>query len=227
MLLQKNTNVRNDIADLKGKRLVITSEIDQGKRFAENLVKDLTGGDDITARHLYQEQFTFKPVFKLWIYGNHKPIIRGTDEGIKRRIKLIPFNNTIPEAKIKSRDRIIREIKSELPGILCWALEGFNKWRENGKLIFPEEVKAATNEYFNEMDLIQNFINDSIIVDKDSKIKVKDLFDHYTKYSEENGDKPMSSRTFSQALKEKGLNNSPGTKNVYYWNGISIKNECE
>jgi len=227
LLQQKNVIVRNDIADLYGKRLVITSEIDEGKRFAENLVKDLTGGDDITARHLYQEQITFTPVSKFWIYGNHKPVIKGTDEGIKRRFKLIPFKSIIPEEKIKSRYEISQNMKAEMPGILIWCLKGFNDWREDGKLIFPEEVKEATKEYFNEMDLIQNFIDDCIIVDPYSKSKVKDLYDIYKQYSEENGDRPMGSRNFSKALKEKGFQNSPGTNNVYYWDKILIKNESE
>lgn len=224
IMMQKNVSVRNDIADLKGKRLVVTSEIEQGKRLAESLVKDLTGGDDITARHLFQEHFTFKPVFKLWIYGNHKPIIRGTDEGIKRRIKLIPFNNIIPEDKVRSRDSIMIEIKAELSGILNWALTGFNKWRENGRLIFPEEVKEATKEYFDEMDHIQNYIKDRIDeTDPTAKIKVKDLYEDYKKYSEDNGEIAISNKLFSKALKEKGYHNEKGTGNYYFWGKISLK----
>lgn len=225
ILQQKNSSVRNDIADLKGKRLVITSEIDQGKRLAESLVKDLTGGDDITARHLYQEHFTFKPTFKIWIYGNHKPIIRGTDDGIKRRIKLIPFNNKIPEDKVRTRDEIMIVIKSELSGILNWALKGYNKFKENGKLIFPDEIKEATKEYFNEMDHIQNFINDCIIKDPDSRIKVKDLYETYKKYSEDNGEIAISGRAFSKGLKEKGFTNEKGTGNYYFWKEISLNED--
>lgn len=222
LMIQKNVSVRNDIADLKGKRLVITSEIDQGKRLAESLVKDLTGGDDITARHLFQEHFTFKPVFKLWIYGNHKPIIKGTDEGIKRRIKLIPFTNIIPEDQIRSRDSIMIEMRAEVSGILNWALEGFNKWRENGKLIFPVEVKDATKEYFNEMDNIQNFINDCIKKVSGKHTLHSELYEKYKKYAEENGDIILSKRNLSKALKEKEYTNEAGTGNLTQWKDISL-----
>lgn len=222
LMIQKNVSVRNDIADLKGKRLVITSEIEQGKRFAESLLKDLTGGDDITARHLFQEHFTFKPVFKLWIYGNHKPIIKGTDEGIKRRIKLIPFTNIIPEDQIRSRNSIMIEMRAEVSGILNWALEGFNKWRENGKLIFPDEVKEATKEYFNEMDNIQNFVNDCIKSDPGKLTSNKDLYDRYKAYAEENGDIILSKRNLSKALKEKGFSDRRGTGGLYNWKDITL-----
>ena len=222
LMVQRSDKIRNDIADLKGKRLVITSEIEQGKRFAESLVKDLTGGDDITARHLRQEHFTFKPVFKLWIYGNHKPIIRGTDEGIKRRIKLIPFTNTIPADQERSRESIMIEMKAEVSGILNWALEGFNQWREKGKLIFPDEVKEATKDYFNEMDQIQNFINDCIKNDPGEHTSVKDLYDRYKKYAEENGDTILTQRKLNPALKEKGFSTFSGTGNLTQWNDISL-----
>ena len=222
LMMRKNVSVRNDIADLKGKRLVITSEIDQGKRLAESLVKDLTGGDDITARHLFQEHFTFKPVFKLWIYGNHKPIIRGTDEGIKRRIKLIPFTNIIPKDQERVRESIMIEMRAEVSGILNWALEGFNQWRENGKLIFPEEVKEATKDYFNEMDQIQNFINDCIKNDPGNHTLHSELYEKYKKYAEENGDIILSKRNLSKALKEKGYTSKAGTGNLTQWNDISL-----
>ncbi|MBK9402905.1 MAG: hypothetical protein IPN57_00005 [Ignavibacteria bacterium] len=179
ILQQKNNNIRNDIADLKGKRIVITSEIADGRHLAESLVKDFTGGDYITARRLYQDYFTFKPFFKLWVYGNHKPIIRGTDEGIKRRIKLIPFTVTIPSKEVRSRDSIIAEIIPELPGILNWALKGFNKWRENGSLCFPSEVSMATENYLKEMDRVQNFVNERCNVGVNYQMKVKDLYEGY------------------------------------------------
>lgn len=227
LLLQKvGKSVNNDIAILKGSRLVIGSEIEGGRRLAESLIKDLTGGDDITARFLFKENFTFKPQFKIWIYGNHKPEIRGNDLGIKRRIKLIPFTVTIPENQLLLRDDIMMEIKKELPGILNWILEGFNQYKLLG-LKDPEEVRNATNEYFDEMDILKEFINSSCDVETESNlIELKELFNHYKSYCQESEEQIIkTSRHFAKLLRERGYkvtNNKQYQNNVYCY-GITKK----
>ncbi|MHC4215333.1 MAG: DNA primase family protein, partial [Planctomycetota bacterium] len=127
--------VPTEIATLPGSRMVLTSEIAENHFMAENLLKDLVGGDTITARHLYGQWFSFRPKFKLWIYGNHKPRIKGTDEGIWRRIKLLPFTARILDEHI---DPYLEEkLMVELPGILNWMIDGLAGWQSNGRLIEP------------------------------------------------------------------------------------------
>ena len=134
----------HEIARLHGARLVVSSETREGDRLAESRIKDMTGGDTLTGRFLYHEAFDFVPRFKLWMFGNHLPQIRGTDRGIWRRVRLIPFNVEIVETK---RDRHLQEkLGQELPGILNWALEGCMNWQRE-ELKSPVAVKSATAEY--------------------------------------------------------------------------------
>lgn len=100
-----------------------------GRRLAEGLVKQLTGGDTVSARKLYSEFFQFRPEFKLWLAANHKPVIRGTDQAIWRRIRLIPFTVTIPEQE--QDPDLVRKLTAELPGILRWAVDGCLAWQRS------------------------------------------------------------------------------------------------
>lgn len=224
LLLKDSGNINNDIASLKGIRLVIGSEIERGRRLAESLVKDLTGGDDISARFLYKEFFSYKPQFKLWIYGNHKPEIRGTDLGIRRRIKLIPFTVTIPESKLLDRDEIMKQVRDELSGVLNWILQGFNQYKKF-KLKEPDEVKDATSEYFDEMDILKNFIETDCIVLKSAEIELKELFQHYQDYCKYNNDVQLikTSRQFAKLLRERGfkVKNNLQKKNKIYCFGLT------
>jgi putative DNA primase/helicase len=147
----RKSSVRNDIARLHSARLVTAIEVGEGKRFAEELIKTLTGGDTVAARFLYREFFEFKPRFKVWLAANYKPEIRGTDYAIWRRIRLIPFTVTIPpEEQIPD---LAEQLKEELSGILNWALEGLRDWLANG-LQPPPEVTEATEAYRAEMDIV-------------------------------------------------------------------------
>jgi putative DNA primase/helicase len=126
-------DIPNDLARLAGARFVTVSETSEGQRLQESLIKDVTGGDTISARFMHREFFDFKPQFKLWMRGNHKPQIRGTDEGIWRRIHLIPFLVTIPK---REQDKgLVDKLKRELPGILNWALGG----------VLPGRSKVSTH----------------------------------------------------------------------------------
>jgi len=225
LTIKKSEGINNDIASLKGSRLVISSEIEQGKRLKESLIKDLTGGDDIVARFLYGEYFTFKSTFKLWIYGNHKPIIRGLDMGIRRRIKLIPFEVTIQDTELKTREEIKNIMQKETSGILNWILEGFVDWRKYG-LLEPNKVKLATDEYFEEMDCVKNFLNEKCQkgeVEKSLKISLKNLYELYTEFNTKNGDIVLSKREFENYLKQKGFEVMIGTGNIRYWKNLFIR----
>jgi putative DNA primase/helicase len=130
-LVQNHDTVRNDLADLYGVRYGSTSEVQEGQRFSEGLVKQLTGGDRIKARFLFQEYFEFVPQFKLFLACNHKPIVRGTDLAIWERIKLVPFTVTIPP---EERDTDLgTKLRAELEGIFAWAVRGCLAWQQAGR----------------------------------------------------------------------------------------------
>ncbi len=140
----RNQGASNDIARLAGCRLAIAAELEENVSFAESRIKALTGDDTISARFLFKELFDFRPTHHFWISGNHKPNIRGSDLGIWRRIRLLPFTVTIPDEK-KDR-RLVEKLGVELPGILNWALEGCIHWQSEG-LTTPRCVKDATDQY--------------------------------------------------------------------------------
>src|SRR3989304_7747035 len=217
---KEERSVNNDIARMQGKRFVSAIEAEGERRLSEVLVKQLTGGDTVTARFLFAEFFEFSPQFKIWLACNHKPIIRGTDHAIWRRIRLIPFTVTIPEA---ARDKHLTEkLRAELPGILAWAVQGCLTWQKTG-LQTPEEVKSATNEYQDCMDTIGAFISECCILTPEVRSKASDLYEVYKKWCEAGGEYALNQRSFGLRLTEKGLDHVKSSGN--YRKGIGIKLE--
>ena len=201
MLKQYGSGIPNDVARLVGMRFVAISETEQGQRMAESQIKDMTGGDRVTARFLRKEFFDFKPEFKLWIRGNHKPRITGTDDGIWRRIHLVPFEVQIPEAE---RDgALVDKLRAELPGILAWAVEGARKWAQTG-LQVPDKVKAATAEYREDMDRLADFIAEACVTGAGFSAYSGQLYSAYKAWCDTSGDSPMSQTAFGLALAERG-----------------------
>lgn len=219
-LVKNQDRVNNDIARMQGKRLISAIEAEGERRLSEVLVKQLTGGDVITARYLYGEFFEFKSQFKIWLACNHKPVIKGTDHAIWRRIKLIPFNVTIPE---QERDKkLVEKLQAELPGILAWAVQGCLEWQREG-LSEPQEVKLATDRYQAEMDILQAFIDDCCIVNQEVKARSGILYNRYKKWCEDNNESALTNIQFGRRLSEKGFSVSHSSGN--WRNGIGIKNE--
>jgi len=211
--------VRNDVARLCGARLVSTTETGQGKRLDENLVKKLTGGDTQTARFLFREYFEFVPAFRPWLATNHKPEIRGTDLAIWRRIRLVPFDVSIPEGE---QDATLPErLRAELPGILNWALEGCIAWQAYG-LGAPEEVKQATAAYRAESDAVGQFLEACCILGDAFAVKSSDLRDAYVAWCAAERETALTSRAFADRLKEKGLVSDRGAKGARHWKGIGL-----
>lgn len=162
MASSKGRSVRNDIARTSGARLVKSVEADEGERLSEALIKQLTGNETVSARFLYQEGFDFKPQFKLWLGTNHKPKIIGTDDGMWRRVKLIPFEKQVPPAE---QDRaLIDKLKAEASGFLNWALEGLRKWQDHG-LQEPEIILSATNTYREAQDTVKQFLGERCVLE--------------------------------------------------------------
>jgi len=213
ILLRRSGTIPNDIARLRGARFVSTTEIEGGRKMAESLIKSLTGSDTIVARFLFSEFFEFIPEFKLFIGTNHKPVIRGTDLAIWRRIRMIPFNRTFAEDE--QDKNLADELKTELPGILNWALKGFHKWQNDG-LKAPEEVKTATEEYRIESDTLLQFLEDNIVEDKNEMVKASDLYQNYLWWCEENGEKHIKNTLFGAAILEKGFDRIRKKDGKYY-----------
>jgi putative DNA primase/helicase len=195
-------DIPNDLARLAGARFVTVSETSEGQRLHESLIKDVTGGDTISARFLHREFFDFKPQFKLWIRGNHKPQIRGTDEGIWRRIHLIPFLVKIPKEE-QDKD-LVEKLKGELPGILNWALEGCRAWQAQG-LNPPELVTEATRAYRSELDVVGRFLEECCTENKNAESRASDLYGRYTSWCEGVGETAATQTAFGKALSEKGF----------------------
>ncbi|WP_034172758.1 phage/plasmid primase, P4 family [Listeria monocytogenes] len=200
LMVKKNDNVNTDIARLSKARFVTSSEPNEGFRFDEGLIKQLTGGDKVTARFLYAEEFEYTPKFKIWVSTNHKPIIRGTDDGIWRRLVLIPFDVQIPEEKV---DKDLKyKLLREAPAILNWMAEGAYMWMQEG-LEMPDKLKAASKAYRTEMDVIEQFIEDECKRVDDGRVKANELYSVYKNWANENNAYKMSNKDFGQKMKEK------------------------
>lgn len=221
--VEKNSNdsVRNDIARLDKTRLVIANEGQHGARLDEGMVKQITGGDEITARFLHREFFTFKPKFKVVLVTNHKPVISGNDHGIWRRVVLVPWSVTIPTER---RDRRLADkLEAELPGILAWALEGLQKYLEAGLSELPMALVKANADYRKDSDVIGLWINDCAELDKYAKTPLRDVYNSYKGWADENGHKPMASKSLGDRLKERGVTDVRiGAAGTRGWSGIRL-----
>ncbi|MBZ0096989.1 MAG: DUF5906 domain-containing protein [Sulfuricella sp.] len=202
LMVQHNAGVRNDIARLRGVRFVTAIETEDGQRLAESLVKSLVGGDTISARFLYGEFFDFKPQFKLFLAANHKPIIKGDDYAIWRRVRLVPFEVTVPEAEWDMA--LPEKLRAELPGILNWAIEGCLEWLRTG-LRAPAKVLAATAEYRGEMDFMQQFFDECCHIEPKAAAGATELYKAYQQWAEDNTGWCLSQTKFSLKLMERGF----------------------
>ncbi len=218
LLIQKNVESHpTGLAELLGSRFVSTTEVEEGRRMAETLVKQMTGGDRQKGRFMRQDWFEFEPTFKLWLAANHRPVIRSTDYGIWRRIRLIPFEVTIsPKDQDKS---LLKKLKSEFSGILAWAVKGCLDWQREG-LSEPAEVTQATSSYKTDMDILGSFIADRCVVHPDALINVARLYAIYIEWCESNKEVRMSKRQFGSQLDERGLVRRRGAKGIRLWTGI-------
>jgi putative DNA primase/helicase len=196
-LMVKRTSATNDIARLQNVRIVIANEVEDGSLLAESLVKNMTGGEAMAARFHYAEFFEFVPKFKLFIAGNHKPTVRGRDDGIWRRIRMIPFEVTIPPEK---RDKHLQEkLLAELPGILNWAIKGCMVWQKRG-LREPAVVTVAVTSYREEMDVIGQWLGECCKFDPLFECKAGEAYLSYKFWSDRSGYKPMAAGTFGREL---------------------------
>ncbi|PGW24526.1 DNA primase [Bacillus thuringiensis] len=216
---KKETGANNDIARLVGSRFVSAIESEDGEQLSEAFVKQITGGEPVLARFLRQEFFEFIPEFKVFFTTNHKPVIKGVDEGIWRRIRLIPFNLQLPKEK---RDKKLPEkLSLEMPGILNWAIEGCLKWQQSG-LNDPSIVMKATGDYKEEMDILGPFMFECCFKREDVQVEAKDLYEVYANWCFKNGEHQLKNRAFYRILESQGFKRERGNRNKYYIKGVTL-----
>jgi putative DNA primase/helicase len=193
----------DELAGLPGVRMLFGSETADGVKLNEKLVKDLTGGDTLRGRRLYHDGFDFRPVCKLWMFGNHKPEICGTDHGIWRRVLLVPFTACISN---QEQDRQLAvKLSAELPGILNWALAGLRQYHDHG-LAPPQCVTAATNEYKSDQDTLGDFIDECLERGQGFTVSKGDIYQAYERWARNGGQRlPLTSKRLSRQLKERGF----------------------
>src|SRR5215208_2414346 len=193
LLLAKRGSHPTELADLFGARFVASVEVDEGRRLAESLVKQLTGRDPIKARRMREDFWQFGPTHTVFLATNHRPEVRGTDHAIWRRIKLVPFEVTIPESE--QDKRLAEKLRKELPGILAWIVRGCLEYQRNG-LGEPEEVKAATEGYRSEMDVLAAFIEDRCVVHPKAHVGATPLYRAYKDWCEDAGESQLTQTKF-------------------------------
>lgn len=211
-MASRNDRHPTELAMLRGARLVVASETEQGRSLNESRVKELTGGDLITARDLFRPFFTYKPQFKVILTGNHKPSLKNIDEAIRRRLHLIPFTVTIPAER---RDKELQnKLLLERDGIFEWALAGCLEWQRNG-LRPPECVRQATDEYFEAEDAIGRWIEERCVQTPQAKSLTSELFSDWKHWAEAVGEDAGTQRRFSDLLL---------SRNVQKWrNGVGLR----
>ncbi len=210
-----------EIAWLQGARLVISVEPDEGKQWNESRIKLFTGGDRVVARYMRQDPFEYVPQFKLFIAGNHKPGLRSVDEANRRRFRLLPFNVTIPESE---RDTELKDkLRDERGGILQWMIEGCLAWQSK-KLQMPDTVRDATANYFEDEDVVSQWIEECCEKEGPQWTSVADLFEDWRMWCEINGEYVGSKKQFSENLQNHGFKRAP-TGKARGFRGIGLKGQ--
>jgi putative DNA primase/helicase len=209
-------NHPTDLAMLRGARMVMVSETEEGRAWAESRIKLLTGGDKIRARFMRQDFFEYMPQFKLNFIGNHKPVLKNVDDAAKRRINMVPFLFKPPNVDFKLQEKL----QQEGPGILRWMIEGCLDWQKNG-LIRPPVVINATAEYFAGEDTLSTWIKDCCKSIGYGGTESSVLFANWQKWALKAGEDPGSQKRFSQALEGKGYAKDPKARHATF-NGIAL-----
>jgi putative DNA primase/helicase len=191
-----------EMAKLCGARLVTASETEEGRRWSEARIKDLTGGDMIDARYMRQDFFSFYPRFKLLFTGNHMPTLRVVNKAITRRFNRIPFTWTIPSDQINNN--LAAELKQEAPGILAWMTEGCLEWQRIG-LCPPKVVTDATESYLESQDVLGEWRDECCVKDAQAWVSTTDLFNSWKPWAEEREERPGSETTFAARLEDRGM----------------------
>jgi putative DNA primase/helicase len=219
---------RGDLAVLEGTRFVSVNELEENKSFDESLMKSMSSGasEPIRVRRMYEEEFNLYPQFKIWLSTNKLPKIKGSDDGIWRRVRKIPF-----EHKFSGADKDVyffeNKLVPEMSGILNWAIEGCLKWQQEG-MDLPEVVKIAVEEYKSDMDKLGGFITECCVVGERFRIGASQLYQAYETWCKDNGERSMTSTSFGKSIKNKKIDKKrAGIGFFYYGIGLNDNRDIE
>ncbi|KQV27587.1 DNA primase [Rhizobium sp. Root1203] len=214
-----------DLARLLGRRLLRVKELPEGEDLKENLVKELTGGETITARDLFAGYMDFDPIFVVIMSGNGYPKISGNDDGIWRRMAVVHWPVKVPEAERREFEDMLGYFRPEYPGILNWLIEGVRIYLKEG-LVIPDAVRSATQDYRDDMDRTSAFVARCIVRDETADpLQAKFLYSAYCRFTEDEGGKPMNVTAFGRAMSKKFKKDT--TQRLHYYNGIRLRDVPE
>jgi len=220
-LLIKRYSGHSDKARLVGSRMVVAIEAEKGERLASASIKNMTGGDRMTARFLYKENFEFYPTFKIFLVANDKPLIRGEDSAMWERVKLIPFKQFIP---LGERDKDLGEkLKEEGKGILAWMVQGCLEWQKRKDLLEPQEVSTETAIYRSQMDILGDFLDDCCIIDRTARVAHGDLYQAYEEWCQQNDEEPVTKKMLTVELQSRNFISKRGHAGKKVWHGLTLK----
>lgn len=221
---------RNDVARLAGARLVVSIEVDEGKKLAEGLVKTLTGGDTVTARFMYREAFSFRPQMKLWLAANHAPKVKDDDEAMWRRILRVPFERVVPKEKRDPRVKAtLRDPQQGGPAILAWAVRGCLAWQREG-LGIPPAIEQATQAYRLDNDPLREFFASCCVFGPTKTVTIAALNEEYETWCNDNRERPIKAREFNRRLEARGCRrdrDSSGSKRIWIGIGLAYNKDPE
>lgn len=232
LMVRRNENHPTDKADLFGKRFVACSETEEGKRLAESMVKELTGDEKIRARRMREDFWEFRPTHKIALCTNHRPIVAGTDVGIWRRLRLIPFEVRFwdpdhesdgPPALRQDKD-LTNKLRAEYPGILTWIVRGCIEWLHDGEQS-PEIVRKETKAYRESQDILGSFISECCVTGEFFAIRAMELYSAYKAWCETTGEYQVNQRKFGLAMTERRFERY--TNNGTYYRNITLVGKAE
>lgn len=207
-----------DKADLFARRLVVAIETGEGRRLDETAVKELTGGDAIRARRMRENFWEYEPTHTIVMATNHKPVIRGADNGIWRRMRLVPFLVSLDGSAADTS--IPSKLKEEAAGILAWCVRGCLAWQEVG-LSEPDVVAQATAEYRAEQDVLGEFLDERAVLNDSVRTRCIDVYSGYQTWAESRGEHPMSLRAFGEGMRRRGIETK--TSNGKWYLGVGLR----
>ena len=222
LIKSKNERHTTELAELQGRRLVFSTETGENGELDEEKMKWLTGGERLRARFMRQDNFEFPKSWIIFLVTNYKPVISGTDEGTWRRIRLVPWEETLPVEKRKPQEEVVRNLLAERDGILQWLVAGLKDWKQDHHWV-AEEVLLATEAYREEEDILRGFIKQRCELKAGYSVEVGALYSEYEDWCIENGEEPKSKLEFSKLLKKRGLQQKrTGHDRTRKWIGIRI-----
>jgi putative DNA primase/helicase len=217
---QYDNNIPADLARLAGARMVTAIEADANRHLAEAKIKAMTGGEPIVARFMRQNFFSFEPEFKLWLVANDRPKVRGTDVAFWRRVRVIPLTIKIPKDELDKS--LAEKLRLEAPGILAWAVRGCRRWQRKG-LAQPKTVQAASERWHQEMDHLNRFVTERLVIAPGQRLAASQVFDRYTKWCYANAEESLTIQDFTKRLQESSDITHSRSKGKSWWRNIKFQ----